>query len=401
MTERSRLTGDWGGTREDLAEKGLTADLDVTYTFQGVAAGGAEGDLFRRLSDEDDTGHTVSGDLRLEADTEKAGLWPGGFFNFRLEGRAGRSVLERAGSVSAVLNDALFPNVIDRFDEEALAITDLSWTQYLGEKVALYGGLLNMAEGDENALAGSALSNERFLNSALLYSLVEDATLPNAALGGGILYEPSEDVSGSFSVSGTEETAGEDPFSHTDGTTFSSEWTFGHTLLERPGAQTLGAAYGIDLERTNIALDPRRLLGLILAGQPIPSTTDDTWAFYYNAHQYVQGDDEGGWGVFVRFGLSDGDPNPVEWNIAGGLGGTGLFPSRESDTWGLGVFHLVMSDEDLLSGLGVGDEVGGEIFYSVAARPWLHVTLDAQVIDSALPDVDTAWVLGVRSHVNF
>ena len=63
-------------------------------------------------------------------DTGKAGLWEGGLFERAVEGRAGRSVLQRAGSVSAVNNDALFPNVVDRFDEEALALTALTFTQH-------------------------------------------------------------------------------------------------------------------------------------------------------------------------------------------------------------------------------------------------------------------------------
>lgn len=401
LWSRSRLTGDWGGARDQAAARGLTVDFDTTYTFQGVAGGGFEGPLFEKFSDEDDTGHTVSGDLTLELDTGKAGLWRGGFFNARLEGRAGRSVLQRAGSVSAVNSDALFPNVLDRFDDEALAVSELAFTQYLGERVAVFGGLLNTAEGDENELAGSALSTSHFLNSALLYALVEDATVPNVSLGGGVLLEPNETVSGSFSVFSSEETAGEDPFEHTDGTTFSIEGTFAHELQERPGAQTVGFLYGIDANRTAIAADPRLVIGSILSGQPIPTTTDDTWAFYYNAHQYLQGDGAGGWGIFVRFGVSDGDPNPVKWNAAGGLGGKGVLPWREQDTWGLGAFYLDLSDEDLLKGLNVGDEVGGEVYYRIAVTPWFHLTLDAQGIDSALPRADTACVLGVRTHLAF
>jgi porin len=282
-----------------------------------------------------------------------------------------------------------------------VAVTEVTFTQYLVEKLALFGGLLNTAEGDENELAGSALSASHFLNSALLYSLVEDATVPNAALGGGVLFEPNENISGSFSVFGTQETAGEDPFEHTTGTTFATEWTVGYQLLKRPGAQTFGLLYGIDASRTAIATDPRLVLGSILSGQPIPNTSADTWAFYYNGHQYVCGDSEGGWGVFARFGISDGDPNPVKLNLAGGLGGKGLLPQRRQDTWGVGVFYLDMSNEDLLKGLNVGDETGGELFYNIALTPWLHVTLDAQVIDSALPHSDTAWVFGVRTHLNF
>src|SRR6185436_3502770 len=119
----------------------------LTYAFQGVAAGGLTGPVFDRVSSEDDTGNVFSGDLNLAIDSEKAGLWRGGSFEVRLEGRAGRSAVQRAGTVSAVDNDALFPNVIDRFDDEAVAITKLTVTQYAGETIALFGGLLDTAEG--------------------------------------------------------------------------------------------------------------------------------------------------------------------------------------------------------------------------------------------------------------
>jgi porin len=343
----------------------------------------------------------LSGELKLELDTEKAGLWQGGAFSARLDGRAGRSVVQRAGSVSAVNNNASTPNVVDRFDDKALAFTKLMFAQRLGAKLAIFGGLLNTSEGDENELAGSALSTSHFLNSALLYSVVENATVPNAALGGGVLFEPHENISGSFSVSGTAETAGEDPFEHTEGTTFSTEWTFGHKFFAPPGAQTFGFLYGLDASRINIAANPRLVLGSILSGQPVPTTRADTWAFYYNAHQYLRGDSEHGWGLFARFGISDGNPNPVKLNLAGGLGGKGLLPQRQQDTWGVGVFYLDLSDEDVLKALHVGHEVGSELFYNIALTPWLRVTLDAQGIDSALPRADTAWVLGVRTHVDF
>lgn len=386
---------------EELARFGLSARVGAAYTFQGVAGGGVDGPVFDAVSDEDDLGNTVSGDLELELDTGAAGLWTGGFFNLRLDARAGRSVLQRAGTVSAVDNDALFPNVVDEFDDEAIAITDLSFTQYVGERVALFGGLLNTAEGDENEIAGSALSNAHFLNSALLYSLVEDATVPNTSLGGGILLEWSETLYGSFSVFGTEETAGDDPFDDWEGTTFSTEWTLGHTLGSVAGAQTFGVLYGIDASRLAIATDPRRLLAIVLAGLPVPDTEDDTWAIYYNGHQYVSGDAEGGWGVFARFGVSDGDPNPIEWTAAAGLGGTGLFSRRADDRWGVGVFYVGVSDEDLLEGLGVDDEIGAELFYNVAVMPWLRITPDVQVIDGAFPRSDTTWVLGIRTHIGY
>ena len=214
LWSREKLTGDWGGSRERLAASGLNVNFNATYIFQGVASGGFEGPFFPIFSDEGDTGNTLGGDLQIELDTGKAGWWQGGLLKTRLQARTGRSVVERAGTIAAVNNEAVFPIVLDKFDRDALAITELTYEHALGEKVSVFGGLLNTSMGDENAIAGSALSHSHFLNFAMLYSLVEDATVPNASLGGGINFTPTENISGSFSVFGSAETAGENPFDH-------------------------------------------------------------------------------------------------------------------------------------------------------------------------------------------
>jgi len=38
----SKLTGDWGGERTKLADNGITLDIDMIQTFQGVLDGGLE-----------------------------------------------------------------------------------------------------------------------------------------------------------------------------------------------------------------------------------------------------------------------------------------------------------------------------------------------------------------------
>ena len=56
----------------------------------------------------------------------------------------------------------------------------------------------------------------------------------------------------------------------------------------------------------------------------------------------------------------------MRWNAALGVGGVGTLPERPDDRWGLGAYYLELSDEDLLEGLRVGDEAGGELYYTVA-----------------------------------
>jgi len=40
LLTRSTLTGDWGGLRNEWAQKGVTIDLNVTQVGQGVVNGG-------------------------------------------------------------------------------------------------------------------------------------------------------------------------------------------------------------------------------------------------------------------------------------------------------------------------------------------------------------------------
>ncbi len=85
----------------------------------------------------------------------------------------------------------------------------------------------------------------------------------------------------------------------------------------------------------------------------------------------------------------------------------GMFSSRPNDTFGLGYYYTAPSDIPLLRAVGVDDEQGVEAWYNFEITPWLHVTADLQVIDPGLESTplregaDTAWVLGVRTRVNF
>lgn len=385
-----------------LMNSGLTVHYDTTYVFQNVAAGGFQSTpTFSSFSDETTNGHTLSGDLRTELNTDKAGWWSGGAFRVRVQNRVGRSIVQRTGSLAAVNNDALFPNVEDKFDAYAFAITECAYEHQLSDTVSIFGGLLNTSQGDENAIAGTALSHAHFMNFALLYSVVEDATTPNTSLGGGVNYTPNESVTGSFSVYGSDETAGENPFRTWQGTTLSTEWTISHAIQSKAGAQTFGFLYGINVTSTDIAADPRLVLISVLFGLPVPQVESNTWAFYYNGHQFIQGNEEQGWGVFARWGISDGNPNPVKMNAALGLGGIGLLQNRPNDSWGAGVFLIDMSNADLLQGLRIRQEVGTELYYNIRLSPRISITPDFQVIDSALPRADTAWVLGLRSNFSF
>jgi carbohydrate-selective porin OprB len=67
---QSTLSGDWGGLRNELAARGVTLEMSLTQSAQGIVHGGK------------DTGWQYSGgrgDIILNLDTQKLGFWPGGF----------------------------------------------------------------------------------------------------------------------------------------------------------------------------------------------------------------------------------------------------------------------------------------------------------------------------------
>src|SRR6266536_1409890 len=76
LSSRSTLPGDWGGFRNEWAAKGVTIDMNLTQIAQGVVNGGKSGAWQ----------YGGRGDLVINVDSQKLGLWPGGFFNLELEG---------------------------------------------------------------------------------------------------------------------------------------------------------------------------------------------------------------------------------------------------------------------------------------------------------------------------
>jgi porin len=388
-----RLLGDWGGARTSLQEHGLSVDLEGVYTFQGVANGGA-----KRLGS--DYGNVFSGRLNVVLDTGKAGLWQGGFLTVRVEGRGGESVLARAATTSPVNNDALLPLIPGTINDEAWGLTELTYVQFFSKKFAIMGGLINTDGGDANPIAGFLGSNDYFMNAGMSYSTVIAGSAPNASLGGGFVYLASEANEFKVVAMGTAETVGSNPFEDYDGTTFLVEWDTKYKLGELPGGMTFSATYSVNQDRSNLTEDPRVLIADFLAGEEL-TTDKDAWTIMWNGYQYLSGDEKHGWGLFGRFGVSDGNPSLIRWSAAGGIGGVGLIPGREKDRWGLGVFHQDFTHEGLIGRTRLDGETGGELFYNIAFPRGLNLTLDAQVVDSGLPDIDTVVVLGARVCVRF
>jgi porin len=92
----------------------------------------------------------------------------------------------------------------------------------------------------------------------------------------------------------------------------------------------------------------------------------------------------------------------MEWALSGGIGGRGIIPSRDNDTFGLGYYYNRIQTLRFLSPLGLENSAQGfEAFYNIAITPACHVTLDLQVVEPTESTVKTATIPGLRASLNF
>ena len=69
---------------------------------------------------------------------------------------------------------------------------------------------------------------------------------------------------------------------------------------------------------------------------------------------------------------------------------------------GIGYVYNKLSDDRLLDDIGIaGSSSVWEAFYNIELNPAVHLTLDAQVAESAFPDIDTATILGTSMQIRF
>jgi len=394
---RSTLTGDWGGARNTLAKKGITFNASVTQIYQGNFTDGSTGDEYWRNSG--------TADYEMDLDFGKLGLWPGGFLKVRGMSGYRKSINSVAGSLMPVNSDALFPWPNGNYT----GLTDFLFMQFLSEHFGLLAGKTNTLEGgDINEFAHDYKT--QFLNTAFVINPVTFRTCPysSVAIGAVFLSKVAEFNLNVMDTEGSAIKSGNKTVMH-NGTTVASQLRFKTCIAGLPGHQLFGGTWS-NAKFNDLDQDPRTILSqILLPNRGIPlKTYKDSWSFFYNMDHYLylkEGTKDQGFGVFARYGVSDGKANPIKYFASFGIGGKGMIPGRCQDTFGVGYYHAWLSNQIpsiayrlLLN----GNEQGGELYYNIYLTPWLQLTPDLQIIQSANQRVDnTVIVGGLRMQVNF
>jgi porin len=405
---RSTLTGDWGGLRNQLAEKGVTLDLSVTQIGQGVVNGGKSGAWQ----------YGGRGDIVMNVDSQKLGLWPGAFLNLEAEGNWASSVNPNTGALMPANNSQVFPLPGQNFDLIALNFTQFL-SPYFGLTIGRYATITSTS-GDMNAFAHGK-GDTQFMNLALNVNPVLIFTVPYATLGTGVIVLPTKNpkeaivsflvlqANGQPNTSGFGDLNGNDILVVGEGRVRTD--FFGLT-----GHQLFGTTFS---NKKFTSIDQR--LGNVIETGSL-GEKKGSWNIYYNFDQYLYEPKKGvdrGVGVFGRLGVSDGNPDFMKFFGSFGVAGKGVFESRPLDQFGLGYYFINIANPTIQGPLQtrsfLRDEYGFEAYYNFAITPWLKLTPDIQIVRGAqkhkltrspLPvlskeSIDTATTLGLRVQMVF
>lgn len=400
LTTRNTLTGDWGGQRQALAEKGIFVNLGLTQVVQGLTGGVDK-----------KTAYTGSADLWLHFDTDRLGFWPGGLVTLHTEGLWGNgpqpiSTNAAAGSIAPVNFDATMPLI----NSNSIALSEAYLTQALSDNFIVMVGQIDGASlVDSNAFAGSEKS--QFLNGGLKNNLMLGTYAPYTAATFAGIYRFADNVRfaiAALSPGGEATDWFKDFFKDV---TVAAELGVGMNPGNLPGNVRFDFVWTSEprLDTGN----GRIILPRLITGQPLP-TSNSNWMFNVNFDQYLYTDGSGsannqhmeglrgpeGIGIFGRVGYGGSSGNLIRVFGSFGIGGRGLIPTRPNDRYGVGWYYM-----DFAPGLkriaNLSSENGVELFYNFALTPWAQLTGDVQWVTPAQNDVSDPWVLGGRLQVFF
>jgi porin len=434
LWERETLTGNWGGARTRLAEKGL----EFTATYTGECLGNVQGGAR--------TGALYQGLVQMEAnlDIEKAGGWKGGVFHASglwIQGSEDNARNDIAGMTGEKF---LEPSNISAYDTVRLYELWLEQS-FLEDKLSIRGGQLALDErlicSDYACVFIGATHGWPAFMSALIPS--GGPAYPIAGTGVMLTGRPNEQIELMAVV--VDGDVGDQSMESRDGThfgmghrngvlaLFEAVWRRNHEkgAVGLSGELKVGGWFhsgdfdDLRFDTMGSSLeDDGTLSGMASSG--VARSHSGNGGFYFNVDQMLwrekaEGDE--GLAFYCRVApWMPEDRNPVEFYAAGGLTYKGPLPNRDQDICGIAVSYVTVSDRlknlqrDANTILALGGtpntlgsgpvpdyEMALEATYQIALAPWWSLQPDFQYIfhpggSTALKD---AIVIGLRTQIAF
>ena len=408
---RDKLSGDWGGLRSDLGERGIDFEFRFNQYYQDVTSGG--------LQENGEYGGKL--DYIVNVDGEKLGLWRGLFLNLHAEYQYGDTILADAGALAFNNTSMLYPTPGDTATE----VTGWSITQGLYQKgdtaVALTAGKIHVGDLLNMAWPFLEMGKNGFMNYNVNIPAASIAPyIQLSHLGTVLLVLHKMQIKAAFAVLDTHNSSDNTGFPKLgdNGLTVVGIYRFFFDLQDKPGKLTFFAGINTGehttLEETVFHVPVTGPFGRKTFIFNVPGLEEESERYPWTAMAYYdqvvwQADASGNRNVrFVAAGaLADQSPGFSRWQYTGQVVATGLFDSRPKDKFGIGGYYVGATDhvkelsQSSILVPDLGDYSGLEIFYSAALTPAIHLTGDIQITDSLEVDHDTAIIPGVRLSMEF
>jgi porin len=394
---RDTLTGNWGGLRTDLHDRGVDIQVRLSQYGQWVTSGGV------------DTNGEYGGraDYRLNVNlTKLVGAWEGLSVNLHAMSRFGNDISADAGAF-ALPNAGLIMPLPG--DYEGTQVTGLTVTQSLFDgRADLFFGKLDVIDLVTGFFPWIGFGQEGFWNvNALVSALPWFGAVRGLSLwGGGAWTVKNEMVQGGFIFAGTENvtTSWEFSDSFDEGVFLAGFYRFFWELGDRPGNFLVFAGGSTRDQASN---DPHDIIAI--PGQGIVSTDQkNPWDIaVYVQQEFWQAENDPSRKAQFVIGGTGGPDNPqfAQWHLFGMVEAYGPMASRPRDRMGISGWVSGLSDnfrKDVSPVVDVRDYTWGiELYYNIEINKWLHLTPDFQFVQNQNESDDIAIIPGVRLVMDF
>ena len=424
--EQETLTGDWGGTRSALKDRGI----DITLNYVGETFAVLSGGIDRRGS------YEGRFEFSLDSDLEKLFGWKGAATHVTIYQihNSGRNVEDNVGALGDPSNIDALPttrlftawfeqNFNDRF---ALRVGQLAADdEFIGSPTA--SGLVNGTFGWAGILAADMLHGGPAYPLAAPGARLKITATPQLTLLAAVF---TGDPAGANCIDLPQQCNryGTKAWDFAGGSLWIGELQYAVNQDKKspgmPGVYKLGAWYATtDFADQHFGLDGAgATVSLASPAAVSPLNHAGNWGVYAVADQMVWRGGDASLNLFARASLAPSDRNLISYYVDGGFGFKGLIPGRSDDTLTFGVAYAKISsgaaalDQDLLAANGppqpIRDyEMVFELSYAAQIAPWWTVQPDLQYIvhpGGNVPDpnnangtVANAFIAGVRSTIKF
>jgi porin len=370
-------TGQWGGLRTKLEEKGI--NFEVTYYSEPFfkTHGG--------LNNHSKLKYLGLVDYSLTLDTEKLGLWKGGTLFVLGQNVHGHALSEQQIGDIQTISSIDAPN-----------LTQLAEYWYEHEFIP---DRLKVKIGKQDANADFAIFDvcESYINSSFtLNPTIPMPTYPEPTLGAALFARPYKGLILRAGIFDGKENNGQfgfkSAFDNPGGSFIVAEPAIEHFYKNYPGKYIFGFWYHTGNLEEISHIHRRKLFS-------------SHHGFYTGFSQMVFKenkieDDTQGLTLHAQFGWAPSNRSEISRQYTAGLAYQGLIPHRNDDIAGIG-FALADLSDRFIKIDGRTAETALELFYKFQVTPFLSIQPDLQYIFNPDGNLKNSLAIGVRTILTF